>query len=766
MGNNGSNSASSRNIVIAERDNIAAVVDDGKVVEFFIHRGDMLLGDVYLASVENILPSIDAAFVNLGADRMGFLHASDVPGKGDLKERLEPKQKVLVQIMKEPTGHKGPRVSTALSIPGRFVVLMPEEKSISISRKILSPKERSRLKSIVSLIKPPGVGVIIRTEAENQSEEELREDLEICLEKWHNIVTTADTVSPPALIHRDQDLLYRVIREACTENVKEIFIDTPFGHHRVNQLIQTWNLGKDIKVNVYKGPDSLIVSKSLDKEIKAALQSKVNLPSGGYLYIQPTEALTVIDVNSGKFTSSQTQSETIRQTNLEAVDEIARQLRLRNIGGMIVIDFIDMDNRVDQLAVLEAFEMSLQPDKAKPQVGQLSDLGLVELTRHRQGQSLAEIFTKKCPACGGSGHVIEDLTFAPASLESDLRARTSKSKPVPRIKPAVSSAKTEINQAQKALKVRPPKTDLTTSPTIASAVSKVKGTPAPGFSKFRYNKPGDQQTEHRPDLLKAPQRRDQPSAITPAAPAVPEPVVAIEQPVITPSVTDYEPIYFKANISENVDQLTYEKMRKVSEYKKFYPEISKVIRFAGVPLRYAHHNFDEDVNMVDVFTILDEMEAAFARAAANVPRAPQVHRVVHHVEDIPSPEKLHADDIKEAEEFKGRYGISTEGENFEELYEVIDEEENAVEPEQDVKQQKVVVDEEIIDTPDESEHDTDNIDESDETDDDESVDDESDDDESDETEESSQNDPKKPPIKRGRKSKATSVRKRGRPKSK
>ncbi len=408
-----------KSIIVSERDNIAAVLDNGKVSEFFINRGDILLGDIYLATVENVLPSIDAAFVNVGGDKMGFLHASDVSGKGALKDRIAPKQQVLVQVIKEPTGHKGPRVTTAVSLPGRFLVFMPDEKGVSVSKKISSAKERNRLKSIVNLLKPAGVGVIIRTEAENQSESEIQEDLELLLEKWSNIVTAADTVTPPNLLYRDQDLLYRVIREACTEEVNEIVVDTPFALHRTNQLLQNWNLGKNISASVYKGTDNILVAKGIDREIRTALQSKVNLPSGGYLYVQTTEALSVIDVNSGKFTSSATQSETIRQTNLEAVAEIARQLKLRNIGGMIIIDFIDMENRIDKLAILEALENALEPDKSKPQVGQLSDLGLVELTRHRQGQSLAEIFTKKCPACQGLGAIIEEFNFASQPIDPE-----------------------------------------------------------------------------------------------------------------------------------------------------------------------------------------------------------------------------------------------------------------------------------------------------------------------------------------------------------
>jgi ribonuclease E len=406
-----------RKVVISERDNIATLFEGDKAIEFIINRGEMLLGDVYLAEVENILPSIDAAFVNVGSDKMGFLHSSDVQGKGELKTRLHPKQRVIVQVMKEPTGHKGPRVTTNLSLPGRFLVLMPESKGVSISRKIETQAERSRLKSVCSLLKSSGVGVIIRTEAQGQSETDIQEDFEVLMERWQNIVAMADAAKPPALLYRDQDLLYRVIREMVTEDVDELIVDTSFGMQRAQQLLQNWNLDKSIKVTQYTGQVSIMVAKGVEREIRSALQTKVPLPSGGYLYIQPTEALCVIDVNSGRFTSLQSQADTIRITNLESAKEIARQLRLRNIGGMIVVDFIDMDARADKLAVLQAFETELAPDKAKPQVGQLTDLGLVEMTRHRQGQALSEIFGSVCSACNGSGQAGQNFNWASTSAE-------------------------------------------------------------------------------------------------------------------------------------------------------------------------------------------------------------------------------------------------------------------------------------------------------------------------------------------------------------
>lgn len=401
-----------KSLVISEQDSIAALLENERVVEFFVNKGELLLGDIYTATVENILPGIDAAFVNLGKDKMGFLHANDVPGQGLLKERLVPKQKLLVQITKEPTGHKGPRVSTAISLPGRFLVLVPEERGVSISRRISEARERARLKSVVNLMKPPGVGLIIRTEAKGQGENELFEDFEELWDRWQTIVFESEASIGPVLIYRDQDLLYRVIRDAYSTDINEIIVDNQDGHKRAQEYLQGW-AGRQTKVSCHAGAESLLVAKGVDREIEAALSDRVELPSGGHLNIQPTEALTVIDVNSGRFTSSRTQAETVRRTNLEAAQEIPRQLRLRNIGGMVIVDFIDMDSRKDQQQVLEVLQRVLEEDRAKPQIGQLSDLGLVELTRRRQGQSLRELFTASCAHCAGLG-VIPILEIGPA----------------------------------------------------------------------------------------------------------------------------------------------------------------------------------------------------------------------------------------------------------------------------------------------------------------------------------------------------------------
>lgn len=534
--NRNSNQTIEKKIVIAERDNIAAVLENKKVTDFFIHRGEVLLGDVYLATVDNILPSIDAAFVNVGTDKMGFLHAQDVMGKGTLKEKLSPKQKLVVQVVKEPTGHKGPRVTTEISLPGRFLVLMPNEPGVSVSKKIENSKERARLKSIVNLIKPVGVGVIIRTEAEGQSESDIQEDLEILLEKWNNIITSAESLTPPNLIYRDQDLLYRVIREACTDDVKEIIVDTPFALNRVQNILQNWHMAKGIQVTLYKGTEPLLIAMDIHKEIKAALNVKVNMPSGGYLFIQQTEALTVIDVNSGKFISSATQDETILKTNIEAVHEIARQLRLRNIGGMIIVDFIDMMSRADKLAMMEELEIALEPDKAKPQVGQLSDLGLVELTRHRQGQSLSEIFTKKCPHCQGSGYFMNEFNFATPTAEGEYRAKAAKVKmPAGNFKKNNKFNNKNNNQQVQAEPVQeqPQKIAIETEPSAVVAEEVVKKENNRRKNNRRgANKGGNKEVNRENDSITSPVEEITPVVEAPVAVEVVEEVTPVEEPKI------------------------------------------------------------------------------------------------------------------------------------------------------------------------------------------------------------------------------------------
>lgn len=409
-----------RQLVISEQDNVAALMDNGKAIDFIIQKNDYSVGDVYAVTVENIMPSINAVFVKLQDGQMGFLHANDIPGRGSLYDRLSPGQRLLVQIVKEPTGNKGPRVNLAISIPGRYYVLTSENKTIAISRRISESAERDRLRSITNLMKPEELGVVIRTEAAGHSQEELEEDFLNIWEKWKNIVDKYDRLTGYAAIHKESDFLYTTLRDFYNHSIDEVVVGGMQSKYRCQEHLKNWT-EREVSLSHHE-PDQVLIKTDVVKELRNCLSNRVNLPSGGYLIIQGMEALTAIDINSGKFTSSNTLRETVRRTNMEAAVEIARQMRLRNIGGMIIIDFIDMAERADRIAVMEVLENALRPDKAKPQVGQLSDLCLVEITRKRSGQSLAEIFGNQCQHCSGTG-VIFNLRADDSSHRHDRRPR-------------------------------------------------------------------------------------------------------------------------------------------------------------------------------------------------------------------------------------------------------------------------------------------------------------------------------------------------------
>lgn len=390
-----------RQLVISEQDNVAALMDNGKAIDFIIQKNDYSVGDVYAVTVENIMPSINAVFVKLQDGQMGFLHANDIPGRGSLYDRLSPGQRLLVQIVKEPTGNKGPRVNLAISLPGRYYVLTTENKTIAISRRISENGERDRLRSITNLMKPEELGVVIRTEAAGHSQEELEEDFLNIWEKWKNIVDKYDRTDSYSAIHKESDFLYTTLRDHFNSSIDEVIVGGMQSKYKCQEHLKNWT-GREVNLS-HHDADQVLVKTDVVKELRSCLSNRVNLPSGGYLIIQGMEALTAIDINSGKFTSSNTLRETVRRTNMEAAVEIARQMRLRNIGGMIIIDFIDMSERADRIAVMEVLENAMRPDKAKPQIGQLSDLCLVEITRKRSGQSLAEVFGNQCQHCSGTG---------------------------------------------------------------------------------------------------------------------------------------------------------------------------------------------------------------------------------------------------------------------------------------------------------------------------------------------------------------------------
>jgi ribonuclease E len=415
-----------KQIIIAEQHQIAAVFSEDQIQELVVATGHHQIGDIYLGVVENVLPGIDAAFVNIGdPERNGFIHVTDL---GPLKlkrtaaaitELLAPQQKVLVQVMKEPTGTKGPRLTGNITLPGRYVVLMPYGRGVNLSRRIKSESERNRLRALAILIKPAGMGLLVRTEAEGKPEEAIIEDLEVLQKQWEAIQQEAHSTRAPALLNRDDDFIQRVLRDMYGADVNRIVVDSSTGLKRVKQYLQNWSGGQTpqgLLIDHHRDRSPILEYFRINAAIREALKPRVDLPSGGYIIIEPTEALTVIDVNSGSFTRSATARETVLWTNCEAATEIARQLRLRNIAGVIVVDFIDMESRRDQLQVLEHFNKALKADKARPQIAQLTELGLVELTRKRQGQNIYELFGETCPTCGGLGHTVR----LPGETESRL----------------------------------------------------------------------------------------------------------------------------------------------------------------------------------------------------------------------------------------------------------------------------------------------------------------------------------------------------------
>ncbi len=414
----------SQQIIIAEQARIAALLTDDRVDELIVAQGQYQIGDIFLGTVENVLPGIDAAFINIGeSEKNGFIHVSDLgplrlkKGTFGITELLEPKQKVLVQVIKEPTGSKGPRLTGSISIPGKYSILQPYGQGVNISRKINTETERSRLKALGVLIKPPSTGLLFRTEAEKIKEELLIEDLEQLIQQWENILKVSEASNPPKLIKRDDDFSLKILRDHIKESTKSIIIDSKFSVARAKDFLINYESDIDIEFHDNNLNQHIFEKYEIKKTIQTALQPRVDLPSGGYIIIEPTEALTVIDVNSGSFTRSANSRQTVLWTNCEAAVEISRQMKLRNIGGVIVIDFIDMESRRDQFQLLEHFTSAIKDDSARPQIAQLTELGLVELTRKRQGQNIYELFGKKCSTCDGTGHVENILNHEISNLK-------------------------------------------------------------------------------------------------------------------------------------------------------------------------------------------------------------------------------------------------------------------------------------------------------------------------------------------------------------
>jgi len=379
-----------------------------------------LVGNIYLGKVKNILPGMEAAFVSFGEEKNGVLYVADVAGSrrnSKIENILKQEQEILVQVVKDAMGEKGARLTGQISFPGRYLVLIPNSNTKGISRR-LPDEERNRLDKIIRKIKPDGFGVIVRTAAEGVNESSLKNDIDKLISEWDE-VSENKAGTAPILIHEEPDLSVKVIREHLGTNFKKLLIQGDKYFDEIRDYIDETSPELNEIVENYNDELDLFERYHIEDQIKKALDRKVWLPSGGHLIIDRTEALTVIDVNTGKFVGKDSLEQTVYENNLEASEEIARQLRLRDIGGIIVIDFIDMESTKKQDSLLQKFKQELAKDKTRTQVFNISRLGLVEMTRKNVSAGLIESFSEECEECSGRGLIINDV-FSNNSIEDNL----------------------------------------------------------------------------------------------------------------------------------------------------------------------------------------------------------------------------------------------------------------------------------------------------------------------------------------------------------
>lgn len=407
-----------------------AVIETGRLVEIHIERieDDKIVGNIYIGKVTNVLPGIEAAFVDIGIEKNAFLHidkATDDQDKDketvteasfvsqNVLDKIKVGQEIMVQVVKEAIPPKGARVTTNVSLPGRYLVLMPNSKNLGISHRIEEEEERERLKKIVQRIKPKNTGLIIRTAAWTKELEDLLPDLNFLTRLWGKIKNRGKKSRAPMLLHEDLALTYRIIRDLLTEEVEEIVTNSQNEYKNMLKFLKTLSLSElESRVSLYRGERPIFEKYNIEKEISKGLQKKIWLKCGGYLVFDQAEALTVIDVNTGKFVGKKDMRKTILKTNLQAAEEIGFQLRLRDIGGIIIIDFIDMDNQEDIEKVVKKLEESLKKDKTKSNIIQNTELGLVELTRKRSRRDLENMLRTSCPYCSGTGRVLSAETVS------------------------------------------------------------------------------------------------------------------------------------------------------------------------------------------------------------------------------------------------------------------------------------------------------------------------------------------------------------------
>ena len=421
------------------QENRIAVMEDNGLAEFLIERNQEkgCVGNIYKGRVGRVLPGMQAAFVEIGLEKAAFLHASDIhspsaplpaaiddaddevllepapdPGRLRIEQHLSPDQEILVQVAKDPLGMKGARITTHISLPGRFLVFMPDTGHVAVSRKIEDEKERQRLKEIVQELAREDEGFIIRTACEGRNKKDIQSDVRFLTKLWSRIRKRLETAATPELIHQDLDLVPRTIRDFFNAATEEVVVDDAREYRRVVEFVQQFMPRLKGRVVLYDEPEPLLDRYEVERRIRKALESKIWLNSGGSINIDQTEALTAVDVNTGRYVGKKDLEATVFKINLEAAREIVHQLRLRNVGGIIIIDFIDMAQAANRKKIYDALKEAVKEDRAKTRVLPISRLGLVEMTRQRTRENLGNVLLRPCPYCTGRGRIKSQPTIA------------------------------------------------------------------------------------------------------------------------------------------------------------------------------------------------------------------------------------------------------------------------------------------------------------------------------------------------------------------
>ena len=418
-----------------------ALLEEGRCVEMFHERKDEdhILGNIYKGRVSSVLPGMQAAFVDIGTEKNAFLHVSDLQTHvnefGEIEHNVDPAgrpgrnrppietilkkgQELLVQIDKEPIGTKGPRVTGYITIPGRYLVYIPTSRNLGISRRIETEKERNRLRELGAKHLPEQGGLIIRTACSGRTEDEFVPEIKFLQRTWEQILARSEHTRAPGLVYEDLGLVFRIIRDLLTDDVSRFIIESKPMFESVHRFMEQSLPALRDKVSFYDEEEPVFTHYAIDLEIKKAISRRIWLKSGGHIVIDQTEALVAIDVNTGKFVGAQDHEETIYKNNLEAAVEIARQIRLRDLGGIIVLDFIDMENPTNRKHVLQTLEREIRKDRARTNILQFTELGIIEMTRQRTKESLRSMFCTTCPYCQGTGMVLSPETLVVQTLRA------------------------------------------------------------------------------------------------------------------------------------------------------------------------------------------------------------------------------------------------------------------------------------------------------------------------------------------------------------